>query len=57
MNKSPIQEIEEKGLRALKRAVRHEFEKKSKLGQYVIVFINGKTKRILASEVLKSQKK
>ena len=42
----------ERGLRALHRAVRAEFEKKSKLGQYVIVLRNGKTVRMLASEVL-----
>lgn len=42
----------ERGLRALHRAVRAEFEKKSKLGQYVIIRRNGKTVRKLASEVL-----
>lgn len=42
----------ERGVRALHRAVREEFERKSKLGQYVIIRRNGKTVRMLASEVL-----
>ncbi len=42
----------EQGLRSLHRAVREELERKSKLGQYVIVWRNGRTMRILASEEL-----
>ncbi|MBS7152667.1 MULTISPECIES: hypothetical protein [Akkermansia] len=34
--------------------MREEMEKKSRLGQYVIVFRNGKTVRMLASEALKT---
>lgn len=47
-----VESYAERGIRALHRAVREEFEKKSKLGQYVIVSRNGKTVRMLASEVL-----
>ena len=41
-----------RGARALQAAVRKDLEKKSKLGQYVIVSRNGETVRILASQVL-----
>ncbi len=41
------------GVRALRRAVKKEVEKKSKLGQYVIIRHQGKTVRMLASEALK----
>ena len=51
MNNHPhLSETAKRGLRALHRAVREEMEKKSRLGQYVIVFRNGKTVRMLASE-------
>lgn len=54
MKSEPIlPESVERGLRALHRAVRKELEKKSKLGQYVIVYRNGKTVHMLASEALK----
>lgn len=55
MKKETLSENARKGLRALHRAVRNELEKKSKLGQYVIVYRDGKTQRILASEALKPQ--
>ena len=55
MNNHPrLSETAKRGLRALHRAVREEMEKKSRLGQYVIVFRNGKTVRMLASEALKT---
>lgn len=41
-----------RGVRALHRAVREELEKKSKLGQFVIVWRNGKTMRVPASDEL-----
>lgn len=44
----------ERGVRALHRAVRAELEKKSKLGQYVIIWHDGKAVRIPASEALAS---
>lgn len=54
MNKNPrISETAKRGLKALHRAVRKEVEKKSQLGQYVIVFRNGKTVRMLASDALR----
>ena len=54
MNNHPhLSETAKRGLRALHRAVREEMEKKSRLGQYV-VFRNGKTVRMLASEALKT---
>lgn len=52
-DQSHIKETAERGVRALRAAVRKELEKKSKLGQYVIVRRNGQTVRILASEALK----
>lgn len=55
MNKPALPETTQKGLRALRRAVHNELEKKAKLGQYVIVYRNGKTRRILASEALKQK--
>lgn len=55
MNHHPhLSETAKRGLRALHRAVKKEMEKKSRLGQYVIVFRNGKTVRMLASEALKT---
>ena len=55
MNNHPhLSETAKRGLRALHRAVREEMEKKSRLGQYVIVIRNGKTVRMLASEALKT---
>ena len=56
MNNHPhLSETAKRGLRALHRAVREEMEKKSRLGQYVIVFRNGKTVRMLASDALKTE--
>ncbi len=40
---------------ALQDAVKKELIKKAKLGQYAIVQKNGKTIRILASELLKEE--
>lgn len=55
MNNQPqLSETAKRGLRALHRAVRKEMGKKSRLGQYVIVFRNGKTIRMLASEALET---
>ncbi|WP_290566728.1 hypothetical protein [Akkermansia sp.] len=55
MNHHPhLSETAKRGLRALHRAVKKEMEKKSRLGQYVIVFRNGKTVRMLASEALQA---
>lgn len=55
MNHYPhLSETAKRGLRALHRAVKNEMEKKSRLGQYVIVFRNGKTVRMLASEALET---
>lgn len=52
-NNPRISETARRGLDALRRAVRKEVEKKSKLGQYVIISRNGQTVRILASEALR----
>ena len=52
-NQTPISETARRGLNALHRAVRKEVEKKSKLGQYVIISRQGKTVRILAADALR----
>ncbi len=41
---------------ALQEAVHNELVKKSKLGQYAIISRNGKTCRVLASEIINNQK-
>ncbi len=48
-----LSESDKQGVRALRRAVRKEVEKKSKLGQYVIILHEGRTVRMPASEALK----
>lgn len=54
MDKNPrISETAQRGVSALHRTVRKEVERKSQLGQYVIVSRNGKTVRILASNTLR----
>lgn len=52
-NQTSILETARRGLNALHRAVRKEVEKKSKLGQYVIISRQGKTVRILAADALR----
>lgn len=52
LTQAKVEGYAEHGLRALHRAVRADFEKKSKLGQYAIIRRDGRTVRILASEVL-----
>lgn len=49
MDKNPLK----REPKALHQAVRKEVERKSQLGQYVIVSRNGKTVRILASNTLR----
>lgn len=44
--------IAERGAQALRLAVREELERKSKLGQYVIVWRDGRTQRVPASDEL-----
>lgn len=52
-NNPCISETARRGLDALHSAVRKEVEKKSKLGQYVIISRNGQTVKILVSEALR----
>ena len=52
-NQTPISETARRGLDGLHRAVRKEVEKKSKLGQYVIISRQGKTVRMLATDALR----
>mgnify|MGYP001210770066 CR=1 FL=1 len=55
MSKIPLKTM--KTQQILRRAVREELERKSKLGQYAIVARHGKPCRIKASELLKELKK
>lgn len=51
MKKIPLKTMKTQEI--LRRAVREELERKSKLGQYAIVARNGKACRVKASELLK----
>lgn len=49
---SESEDFVRRGVRALHRAVREDLEKKSKLGQFVIVWRDGKTMRVPAADEL-----
>lgn len=55
MNKIPLKTMKTQEI--LRRAVREELERKSKLGQYAIVERNGKPCRVKASELIDELKK